>query len=162
MRRNHHPPLFNFTALVMFLAELNENNQVVSIHETYKYLLWNFVDPDMTEEQKAVVHMRSILGEDVKLVETRETNEEGSFRERMAEIGGTYDYEGEYFISKQPHASWEYNIEKHDWFAPVEHPNTEAANLAGLTIEELEYQNKDISTYWWDEDQLDWIELKDE
>ena len=57
---------------------------------------------------------------DAKLVETREFDPEERFRERPAEIGGYYDYEGDYFIGVQPHPDWEYNTEYHVWVAPVE------------------------------------------
>ena len=148
----------------MLLAELNQIDQVTRIHRVSdEYMLQDWGENDeLTEEQKAVAFMRLILGEDVKLVETREPNDVERFRERMAEIGGYYNYEGEYFTHVKPYPSWEWSDEYHVWLAPVEHPNREAALAANVTIEELEYAQEELANYWWDEDQLNWIELGDE
>jgi hypothetical protein len=51
----------------------------------------------------------------------------GSFIEynedtNIAEIDGTYDFENNKFISKQPFASWTLNTENFKWQAPIEKP----------------------------------------
>ena len=147
----------------MYLAELNQIDQVTQIHIVdEQWMLWDWGDAELTDEEKCVAYLRQTLGPDAKLVETREFDPEERFRERPAEIGGYYDYEGEYFISVQPHPDWEYNTEYHVWVAPVEHPNAEIARAAGLTIEEVESTNEDITKYWWNEDQSNWEALTDE
>lgn len=136
----------------MYFAKLNSNNEVLKIlHLDKEFQMYNFND-DLTEEQAALAHLKTIFGENSVFVET---DEEG-LREREAVTGGSYDPDNDCFIDPKPFASWVLNSVTREWNPPVEHPNFSAANASGLTVEELELQNEDLDRYWWNENQLSW------
>lgn len=70
--------------------------------------------------------------------EIKQTSYNGSFRNKFAGIGDTYNATLNAFISPQPYPSWQ--LVGANWQAPVSMPN-------------------DGKPYYWDEDTLSWIEI---
>lgn len=60
-------------------------------------------------------------------------------RKQYAGIGYAYDQQNDVFISPKPFPSWSIDS-NHDWQPPVAHPD-------------------DDKPYYWDEEQLNWIEI---
>lgn len=71
-----------------------------------------------------------------------------SFRKNYAGIGFTYDAQRDAFIPPKPFPSWILNEETCLWEAPVPKPQV---NLESDQV---------IIDYYWDEDTLSWIEIK--
>jgi hypothetical protein len=67
-----------------------------------------------------------------------QTSYNNNFRKQYASIGYYYDELNDVFISPKPYPSWTLN-DNFDWEAPVEKPGVD---------------------YYWNEDELCWIEIK--
>lgn len=143
----------------MNIAVLDENNIVVNII-TCDDSKWieDFSNPEhqMTAEECACNCMASIFPEGTKLVSA-----EPEFHERIARIGSYFDEDLDVFINPQPFPSWTLDPENHVWRAPVEHPKLIALHDPDDEIKGLEYES-DIEKYYWDEDQLNWVEYATE
>lgn len=62
-----------------------------------------------------------------------------AFRKNYAGVGYTYDEQRDAFISPKPYASWVFNEESCQWYAPVPYP-------------------QDRKKYLWDEVAISWVE----
>jgi hypothetical protein len=67
-----------------------------------------------------------------------QTSYNGTFRQTMAFVGGTYDATKDKFIAPQPFASWTLNSNS-IWVAPLSKPSDA-------------FDNGGVNTYLWDED----------
>jgi hypothetical protein len=55
---------------------------------------------------------------------------------------GTYDFENKVFIDIQPYNSWVLNKDTFQWESPIPYP-------------------EDDKDYYWNEDNLEWVELEE-
>lgn len=67
-------------------------------------------------------------------------SENGDIRKCFPSVGFTYDPQTDAFVPPQPFASWLYNSDKCQWYAPVPYPN-------------------DGKRYRWDESTQSWVEV---
>lgn len=66
------------------------------------------------------------------------TSYNGNIRKQYAGIGYTYDDTADVFIEPQPYPSWTLDV-NHDWQPPIPYPTEKGM-------------------WYWDEDQMNWIE----
>jgi hypothetical protein len=115
-------------------AELNENNEVISVTVVHNNEL---MDDGVESESKGIEFLKH-LGENRKWVQT---SYNGNFRKRYAATGHYYDAERDAFISPKPFESWIFDEENLEWKPPVDLP-------------------KDDKAYGWNEDILNWEEIQ--
>jgi len=88
------------------------------------------------DEQTGIDFCKKLLGVDTEWVQT---SYNGNNRHKYAGIGDTYDAINEVFIAPQPYASWDLD-DNFDWQPPIAMP--------------------DDGFYRWNEDELEWEEVK--
>ena len=99
-------------------AELNENNEVISVIVVGNQNITN--SDGKEDEQIGLNYIRDVLKSSSRWVQTSYNN---NFRVRFATITGTYNEKLDAFISPKPYESWVLNEETADWEAPIPEPN---------------------------------------
>ena len=123
-------------------AEIDSNNEVVRVIVVD--------DNDVANNGgEASAEAAAFVGTIAKLASINNSwvqfSADGSFRQRPAGIGGTYDSTKNVFIDKKPYSSWSLN-DNNVWVAPVTYSNTE-------------YNGRPVHVVKWDEVNQKWLAL---
>ena len=94
---------------------------------------------------EAVNFVTNLIG--LKSVNNRwiQSFKDGSFNQRPAEIGGTYDSNKNVFISKKPYDSWTLDV-NNIWKAPIDYPSSQ-------------YNSQFVQKIQWDETNQKWLSI---
>lgn len=114
-------------------AELDENNIVTRVIVVNNLELLDEAGEE--QESKGIDFCKSLLGGN-----WIQTSYSGTFRVRFAGQGYTYSEYHDAFIAPKPYASWLFNDNSLDWYAPVPYP-------------------EDGKYYYWNEELINWEEL---
>lgn len=114
-------------------AELDENNMVTRVIVVNNLEL---LDENGQEQEFIGINFcKSLLGGN-----WIQTSYNGNFRVRFAGYRYTYDENHDAFIAPKPFASWLFNDNSLDWYAPVPYP-------------------EDGNYYEWNEETLSWQQI---
>jgi hypothetical protein len=112
-------------------AQLDENNTVIQVIVVNNS---EIIDSNGNENEILGINFcKNLLGGN-----WMQTSYNANFRKNFAGIGFTYDAVRDAFIAPKPYASWLFNEETCQWYAPIQHP-------------------QDNQIYIWDEDTVSWI-----
>lgn len=115
-------------------AKLNDNNVVIGIHVVSNDVL--LIDGNESE-QLGVDFLTELYGH----TNWKQTSYNGSFRKNYAAVGYTYNDSLDAFIPPCSFTSWNLNEISCTWQAPVAYPT-------------------DGKVYGWNEENLQWVEIK--
>tara|TARA_R110000803_G_scaffold185536_1_gene247919 strand:- start:36 stop:467 length:432 start_codon:yes stop_codon:yes gene_type:complete len=103
-----------------------------------------------------------------KVSNCKQYSEEGSFRKRPANIGGTYDPIKDIFIRVKPYPSWILSSDD-EWEAPITHPSIETYGDPATSYRikwnetdqrwEAADRSDPIKNFIWDTVSLTWSEV---
>jgi len=123
-------------------AEINSNGEVIRIIVIDDNDVTNNGGNNSTEAVNFVTNLIGLKSINNKWVQSFE---DGSFNQRPAEIGGTYDSNKNVFINKKPYDSWTLD-ENNNWKAPVNYTS-------------LQYNSQFVQNIKWDESNQKWLSI---
>lgn len=92
----------------------------------------------------------------------KQSSMEGSFRQRAAKVGGTYDPNKDVFIDEQPYASFTLDA-NNNWQAPITFPTSEQSIDNSFVIGQHPDTQEDMYGCYivqWDEENQKWTGIK--
>lgn len=117
-------------------AKLDENNVVLDVNVVHNDVINNA--EGLAGESLGIAFLTEWSGGHSNW---KQTSFNGSFRERFAAIGGSYEEEYDVFMHPQPYLSWVKNMSTFKWEAPVPHPNGDVKD----------------GTHQWNESTISWV-----
>lgn len=115
-------------------AQLDENNFVVQVIVVNNSEVF---ENGYESEQKGVDFCKSLFGSNTRW---KQTSYNASIRKNFAGVGFLFDPIRDAFIAPKPFDSWTLDYVTCQWLPPVAYPNDE-------------------KLYFWNEQQLNWIEI---
>ena len=116
-------------------AKLDDNNVVLEVHSVHNNELLD--EHGNESEANGLAFLIAWSG---GYTNWKQTSYNANFRKNYATLGGTYDGQRDAFIPPKPYSSWILNEATCLWEAPLARP-------------------ADGKHYFWDETQLNWVEI---
>ena len=134
-------------------AKINENNEVLKVLtiDNKDVLNFNQVEEELIGQQYLETHNNwpAHLWKKCSYNTINGVHKLGgtAFRGTYPSKGMVWDETNQIFRTKQPYASWTFNVSEHKWMPPINQPET-TTNFNGKEVPDM---------YSWDEANQNWI-----